>query len=104
VVLLDGGGEVQATGLASGPVAVSVPPWDITLEPPGAAPAGSARNRVAGRVVSVTDIGGRVRVAIDAAQPVVAEVTAAAVAELGLARGVQVSASWKATATRVTAR
>ena len=104
VVALDGGGEVQATGDASGHVAVSVHPWDITLEPPGVASAGSARNRVAGRVATVTDVGGRVRVAVDAAQPVVAEVTAAAVAELGLAPGVQVAASWKATATRLTAR
>ncbi|UUY05978.1 ABC transporter ATP-binding protein [Svornostia abyssi] len=104
VVALDGGGEVQAAGAARGPAAVSVHPWDITLEPAGAAFAGSARNRVVGRVATVTDVGGRVRVAIDAAQPVVAEVTAAAVVELGLAPGVQVAASWKATATRITAR
>lgn len=103
-VALDGGGEVHVVVVATGPVAVSVHPWEITLEPPDAAPPGSARNRVAGTVASVVDVGGRVRVAIDAPQPLVAEVTAAAVAELGLAPGAAVAASWKATATRVAAR
>ena len=104
VVALDGGGEVHVVDPATGPVAVSVRPWEITLEPADAVTPGSARNRLVGPVASVVDLGGRVRVAIAAPQPLVAEVTAAAVAELGLAPGVQVAASWKATATRVTAR
>lgn len=104
-VALDGGGEVQAVGdAAAGPVAVSMRPWEIALEPADSVAPGSARNRVVGPVASVVDLGGRVRVAIAAPQPVVAEVTAAAVAELGLAPGVLVAATWKATATRVTAR
>jgi molybdopterin-binding protein len=83
---------------------VSVHPWDIGLEPPDAASPGSARNRVIGRVASVTVVGSRARVAVDAPQPLVAEVTAAAVEELGLAPGVPVAATWKATATRLAAR
>jgi molybdate transport system ATP-binding protein len=103
-VALEGGGGAHSTDIASGPVAVSVHPWDIGLEPPDAASPGSARNRVIGRVASVTVVGSRARVAVDAPQPLVAEVTAAAVEELGLAPGVPVAATWKATATRLAAR
>ena len=34
VVELDGGGQVRSTDDAEGPVAVSVFPWEVTLEPP----------------------------------------------------------------------
>ena len=86
-VALDGGGEIASVDAGDGPVAASVYPWEIVLEPPGAAAPGSARNHVRGEVTTVTDVGGRVRVAITAGQPLVAEVTAAAVADLGLRRG-----------------
>ncbi len=79
-------------------------PWEIVLEEPARTVSGSARNRVSGRVATITDVGGRVRVAIAAGQPLVAEVTADAVRDLGLAPGVAVVASWKATATRLVAR
>jgi molybdate transport system ATP-binding protein len=104
---LDGGGSVVSTDAGSGPVAVSVFPWEVSLEPGGAgAPAvvTSARNHLAATVVSVTEIGTRVRVGLLAGQPLVAEVTAPAVAELGLAPGVAVAATWKAAATRVVPR
>jgi molybdopterin-binding protein len=45
-----------------------------------------------------------VRVGLDAGQPLVAEITQPAADELGLRVGRTVTASWKATATRVTAR
>jgi molybdate transport system ATP-binding protein len=101
-VALDGGGTVVSTDAGSGPVAASVYPWEIVLEPSAAA--GSAQNHLAVEVVSVTQFGGRARVALSAGQPLVAEVTAAAVRDLGLEPGTRVTATWKAAATRLTPR
>jgi molybdate transport system ATP-binding protein len=103
-VALDGGGEISSVDAAEGAVAATVFPWEIVLEDPSAAPGGSARNHVRGEVTTLTDVGGRVRVAIAAGQPLVAEVTAAAVRDLALAPGAPVTASWKASATRLVAR
>ncbi len=99
-VALDGGGTVVSTDAADGPVAASVYPWEIVLEP--SATRGSAQNHLAVEVVAITAFGGRARVALEAGQPLVAEVTAAAVRELGLAPGARVTATWKAAATRLT--
>ncbi len=63
--------------------------------------AGSGRNRLAAEVRSVTEVGNRARVALAAPQPLVAEVTVAAVRDLRLAPGAPVVATWKATATRL---
>jgi molybdate transport system ATP-binding protein len=104
IVELAGGGTVVSTDVASGPVAASVFPWEIALGPVGAAGAGSAQNGVVGRVVTLTTLGNRVRVALDAPQPLAAEVTTAAAAALGLRPGVEVVATWKATVTRLTPR
>ena len=103
-VELDGGGQVRSTDAVQGPVAVSVFPWEIGLEPAGAEPHGSALNWLAAEVVSVTEVGNRVRVGLAAPQPLVAEVTAQSTRSLGLGPGVRVTASWKATATRLVAR
>ena len=105
-VALDGGGEVSAAteGPSSGPVAVSVYPWEIVLALPGATPAGSARNHLPARVASVTRLGSRVRVGLEASQPLAAEVTETAARALGLGVGSAVVASWKATATRLVER
>jgi molybdate transport system ATP-binding protein len=100
LVALDGGGTVASTDVAEGPVAASVYPWEIVLEP-GAAP-GSAQNHLPVEVISVTVIGGRARIGLTAGQPLVAEVTTAAVRELALAPGARVTATWKAAATRLT--
>jgi molybdate transport system ATP-binding protein len=101
-IALDGGGRALSIDRdRTGAVAISVHPWEIMLEPAGSARASSARNRLAGRVASMTTVGNRVRVGLDAAQPLVAEVTVNAVAELGLAQGAEVVATWKASATRV---
>jgi molybdenum ABC transporter ATP-binding protein len=100
---VDGGGELTSTHPGSGRVAVGVYPWEIVIEP-GAAPAsGSARNHVTAEIVSMTAVGGRVRLGLAAGQPLVAELTEAAVDELGLRTGLRVTASWKATATRIIA-
>jgi molybdate transport system ATP-binding protein len=102
LVDLDGGGAVASVDHATGPVVASVFPWEIALEPPDGAGSGSPRNRVAVEVASVTALGSRVRVGLDGAQPLAAEVTAASVRALGLAPGRTVVATWKAAATRLT--
>jgi molybdate transport system ATP-binding protein len=101
VVDLDGGGQVTSTDAAEGPVAASIYPWEIVIEPLAARHSGSARNRLAAEVVSMTNVGGRVRLGLSAGQPLVAEVSEAAVGELGLRPGAQIAASWKAVATRL---
>ena len=101
IVALDGGGSAASTDRRTGPVALSVHPWDIALEPANARPEGSARNHLQAEVLTVTAIGNRVRVGLAAPQPLVAEITGAAVGGLHLAPGVRVTASWKATATRL---
>lgn len=102
LVELDGGGAIVSVDHATGPVAASVFPWEIALEPPEGAGSGSPHNRLAVEVASVTALGSRVRVGLDGAQPLAAEVTAASVRALGLAPGRTVIATWKAAATRLT--
>lgn len=104
VIELDGGGTATATDAGEGPVAISVFPWEITLGLPAEQPHDSAQNRLIGRVHSLTAVGNRVRVGLEGGQPLVAEVTQASADELGLRVGLDVAASWKATATRVSAR
>jgi molybdate transport system ATP-binding protein len=84
-------------------VAVGVYPWEIVIDPAPAPASGSARNHVTAEIVSMTAVGGRVRLGLAAGQPLVAELTEAAVDELGLRTGLRVTASWKATATRIIA-
>ena len=105
-VALDGGGELLSTdGAPPGPVAASVHPWDVTLEPAGAAAhTSSARNRVAATVASVTVLGNRARVGLRTPQPLAAELTGEGVRALGLTPGDRVVASFKATGTRLTRR
>jgi molybdate transport system ATP-binding protein len=103
IVTLDGGGELISTDVAEGRVAASVYPWEITIEADATPGVGSARNRLEATVVSVTAVGGRVRLGLMASQPLVAEVTETSMTELDLRPGVAVLASWKAAATRLLA-
>jgi molybdate transport system ATP-binding protein len=80
---------------------VSVYPWEITIEPHQEAAHGSARNRLAAEVISVTTVGNRVRVGLAASQPLSAEITEASARALELRAGLRVTATWKATATRL---
>ena len=101
---LDGGGTVASSDSAEGPVAVSVYPWEIALEPGAPERHGSQQNRLAAEIVSLTEIGTRVRLGLAGPQPFSAEVTRASVQELGLRPGASVTATWKAAATRVVRR
>ncbi len=103
-VELDGGGALHSTDLIKGPVVALVFPWEITMEPAETASESSALNRLPVEVVSVTEIGNRVRVSMSAPQPLVAEVTAESIRSLGLRPGVRATATWKATATRLVPR
>jgi molybdate transport system ATP-binding protein len=102
-VALDGGGAVTSVDSADGPVAVSVYPWEIAIEPAGEAPHGSSQNRLLAEVLSVTVVGNRVRLGLAGPQPLAAEITGASADALGLHPGVRVAASWKAAATRLVA-
>lgn len=101
---LDGGGQLRSTDQVEGRVAACVFPWEIALEPASTELHGSALNRLAVEVVSVAEVGTRVRVGLAAPQPLVAEVTAESTRSLGLRPGLGLSATWKATATRLVPR
>jgi molybdate transport system ATP-binding protein len=92
---------VSSPDPATGPVAVTVYPWDIALAPRGTIDPGSARNHLDVEVVSVTAVGTRVRVGLAAPQPLAAELTGPAVVAMRLEPGTLAVATWKATATRL---
>ena len=93
---IDLGGAALATAeQAYGPVLAVVHPRAVALHasPPG----GTPRNVWPGRVEGLERLGDRVRVRVGGVVPLVAEVTPAAVADLGLAAGLEVWAAVKAT-------
>jgi molybdate transport system ATP-binding protein len=71
-VRLDGGGEVVSTDRADGEVAASVFPWEVAIEAAGWIAHGSARNHLTAEVVSIAEIGERVRVGLVTPQPLAA--------------------------------
>jgi molybdate transport system ATP-binding protein len=95
-VELAGGDVILSTDEAQGEVAAVVYPWDVTLA--RTAPADSAQNHVSGAVTTAVPVANRVRVTVG---PVTAEITADSAARLGVREGVELVASWKATATRL---
>jgi molybdate transport system ATP-binding protein len=94
-VLLDGGGVVVTADPTDGDVYVAIQPHSVSLH--RVQPEGSPRNVWRGLVRGADLLGDRVRIHVDGPVPVVAEVTAAAVGELGLHEGVDVWATVKAT-------
>ena len=89
------GGTVVTADPVAGDVYVAIQPHSVSLH--RSRPEGSPRNVWSGRVAGTDLLGDRVRIHVDGAVPLVAEVTAAAVAELGLHDGVDVWAAVKAT-------
>jgi ABC-type sulfate/molybdate transport systems ATPase subunit len=88
-----------STEPANGAVGVVVYPWDVALSQ--ARPDGSALNALTGPVRRIAGVGNRVRVTVGSDPPIVAEVTDQSAARMGLAPGVGVVATWKATGTRI---
>jgi molybdate transport system ATP-binding protein len=99
LVRLDDGSALVTTAPADGEVNACFPPAAVTLtiEPP----TGSARNRWPGTVVSASPHGAAVRVHVDAAGGLLADVTPASAAALGLTPGTSVWATVKATEVEV---
>jgi molybdate transport system ATP-binding protein len=102
VSLPDGGAFVVPDHGQHGDVLVTVRPASVLVSARapggGGAPSGmSARNTWSGTVTGLSMLTDRVRVDIDARPPVLADVTAASVAELQLAPGAPVWVSVKAT-------
>jgi molybdate transport system ATP-binding protein len=97
-----GGGVVLTAPAATphrGAVLAVVAPHAVVLHTEE--PHGSARNVLRGAIVAIDRLGTRVRVRVDGAVPVVAEVTPAAVSALGLREGESVWAAVKATEVEV---
>jgi len=103
-VALDGGGELLSVDAASGAVAATVHPWEVTLAPVDAPVVGSAQNVLRARVTAVVRLGTRVRVGLAVPQPLAAEVTEAGASSLELREGAEVLAVFKASATRLVER
>ena len=92
--LVDGTAIVSAT-TAEGDVDACFSPTAVTLTMQE--PSGSARNRWQGTVTSIAPHGFAVRVHLDAATGLIADVTPASAAQLGLTTGSRVWATVKAT-------
>ncbi len=94
-VRIPDGPVVAASGAESGDVFAVIHPRAVAVH--RRRPEGSPRNVWSGRASGIERIGDRVRVRIDGAVPVVAEVTTAALNELDLSEGGEVWLSFKAT-------
>jgi len=95
VITLADGGSLTAAGAADGDVFAVVHPRTVALY--RTRPDGTPRNVWEGRAVDLDLEGDRVRVRLSGIPSIVAEVTPAAVRELGLDRGDQVWVAVKAT-------
>lgn len=95
VTLESGAAIVIADRTVTGEVGIVIHPRSVTVLVQE--PTGSARNHWRGRITAIDHLGDRVRVRIDAAVPLVAEITATSAAELDLALGSEVIATAKAT-------
>ena len=95
VVRVQDGGVLTVAGDHTGEVFAAVPPRAISLW--RSRPEGSPRNTWLGRTASLDLQGDRVRVGVSGEPPVVAEITPAALHDLGLVEGSDVWVSIKAT-------
>ena len=95
-VALDGGGELTVPDAGEGRVLVALRPSALTVHTE--APHGtSARNVLTGSVTALAPLADRIRLTVSGNQSILVDLTAAAVAELGLAPGARVWLSAKAT-------
>lgn len=101
IVDLDGGGTACSTDRGTGRVALSIYPWEIAISQAPDTSDASTQNRLTAYVTTITTVGNRVRVGLAAGQPLVAEVTGKAIHDLNLTIGREITATWKATATRL---
>ena len=99
VITISGGGSLTAVGVTDGDVFAVVHPRTVALY--RARPDGTPRNVWKGRATDIDLQGDRVRVRLQGLPSIVAEVTPAAVRELGLDRGDQVWIGVKATEVNV---
>lgn len=97
-VQVDGGGVLSTSEEETGPVFLAFRPSAVALHPHR--PEGSPRNAWQGRVTGMEQHGDTVRVRVEASPPVLADITTAALAELGLEVGDSVWAAVKATEVR----
>ena len=95
MVTLASGATVVTADAAEGEVYVAIAPHAVGVH--RRPPEGSARNVWQGTIAGADLLGARVRLHVDGDVPLIAEVTAAAVAELGLHAGVEVWLTVKAT-------
>lgn len=95
-VTLDVGGTMWSTDAASGPVALVVYPWEVSVSL--GEPDDSALNHIRAPIASIVSLGNRSRVKVG---PLTAEITSASGERLGLRDGEVVVASFKATAARL---
>jgi molybdate transport system ATP-binding protein len=104
--LADGVSEIEVSGArliivgrVSGPVALVIDPDAVVLSL--TRPESSARNALHGGVASVVPDGAGVRVNVASMPPIVARITRQSAVELGIAPGVSVYATFKASEVRV---
>jgi ABC-type sulfate/molybdate transport systems ATPase subunit len=95
-VALDAGMTAWSTDPGHGRVALSIYPWEVSVG--REMPVDTALNHIRAPIVSLVELGNRVRLRVG---PLAAEVTAGSAARLGLREGEVVVASFKATAARV---
>jgi tungstate transport system ATP-binding protein len=106
IVMAVAGREISAIG-AGAPgehVYCCIRPEHVTIELASTAGSSSARNVFPARITSVTSAGPYLKVKLDSGFPLLATVTAESLATLGLTRGRDVFASFKATAVHVIRR
>jgi len=90
------GVELRTVAQEPGEVFLAFSPVDVALSPEP--PSSSALNVLEGRVTAILQLGGRMRIDLDAGIPLVAELTPESVARLNLGIGSKTYASFKATA------
>ena len=93
------GSALIVVGELSGPVALVIDPDAVVLS--RTRPESSARNALLGNVASIVPDGAAVRVSVASSPPIVARVTKQSADELGIAPGVSVCATFKASEIRV---